>query len=307
MPTPPPSRSYEVIIIGGSYAGLSAAMSLGRARRQVLVIDGGLPRNRFTPHAHNLLLNDGEAPADLAARAQQNLAHYPTVQLLPDQATTARKLPDGSFELNTQQHGLLQARYLLLATGLRDELPIVPGFAECWGKSVIHCPYCHGYEVADQPTGAWVNGDDTHHLATLLPNWTHDLTIFTNGPATFDGDLRQQLTAQRIALNETPISALEHEQGQLRALHLADGRRLPLPVLYARLPLHQASDLPAQLGCAPAKQAPLLQVDAQYRTSVAGVYAAGDNCTPVSQLAQAIAAGNMAGAAISRELIFGAH
>lgn len=307
MPSHTPPRLHEVIIIGGSYAGLSAAMSLGRARRQVLVIDGGLPRNRFTPHAHNLLLHDGDSPAALAARARLQVAHYPTIQLLQAQATAAERLPDGTFRITTTQHGAFTARYLLLATGLRDELPTVPGFAECWGKSVIHCPYCHGYEVADQPTGAWVNGDDAHHLATLLPNWTRDLTIFTNGPATFGDDLRQQLAAQQIALDETPITALEHEQGQLRALHLADGRRHPLPVLYARLPLHQASKLPAQLGCALAKQAPLLQLDAQYRTSVPGVYAAGDNCVPVSQLAQAIAAGNMAGAAISRELIFGAH
>jgi thioredoxin reductase len=307
MPSPTLSPSHEVIIIGGSYAGLSAAMSLGRARRQVLVIDGGLPRNRFTPHAHNMLLHDGESPAALAARARQQVAHYPTVQFLTGQATSAARLPDGTFRIDTAQHDSLSARYLLLATGLRDELPAVPGFAECWGKSVIHCPYCHGYEVADQPTGAWVNGDDAQHLATLLTNWTSDLTIFTNGPATFDDDLRQHLADHHVALNETPITALEHEQGQLRALHLADGRRHPLPVLYARLPLHQASELPAQLGCALAKQAPLLQVDATYRTSVPRVYASGDNCVAVSQLAQAIAAGNMAGAAISRELIFGAH
>ena len=283
---------------------LAQSASLGRARRPVLVIDGGLPRNRFTPHAHNLLLHDGAAPADLAARARQQVAHYSTVQLLADQAMSAERLPDGTFRLETAQHGAFAARYLLLATGLRDELHAVPGFAECWGKSVIHCPYCHGYEVADQPTGAWVNGDDAQHLATLLPNWTRDLTIFTNGPATFGDELRQQLTDQNIALDETPIVALEHEHGQLQALLLADGRRHALPVLYARLPLHQASELPAQLGCALAQQAPLLQVDAMYRTSVPGVYAAGDNCVPVSQLAQAIAAGNMAGAAISRELIF---
>jgi len=307
MLSPTSSQFHEVIIIGGSYAGLSAAMSLGRARRQVLIIDGGLPRNRFTPHAHNLLLHDGDSPAALVASARQQVAHYPTVRFLTDQATAATRLPDGTFRIDTAYQGRFTARYLLLATGLRDELPAVPGFAECWGQSVIHCPYCHGYEVADQPTGAWVNGDDAHHLATLLPNWTRDLTIFTNGPATFGDDLRQQLADQHIALNETPITALEHEGGQLQALHLADGRRQPLVVLYARLPLHQASELPAQLGCAPAKQAPLLLVDAQYRTSVPGVYAAGDNCVPVSQLAQAIAAGNMAGAAISRELIFGTH
>ncbi|MGI4885046.1 MAG: FAD-dependent oxidoreductase [Janthinobacterium lividum] len=144
---------YEVIIVGGSYAGLSAAMALGRARCRVLVIDAGLPRNRFAPHALKLLLHDGDAPADLATGARQQLATYPTVQLLVAAATVAEQLPNGTFAVHTAQHGSFRGETLALATGLRDELPPVPGFAECWGKSIVYCPYCHGYEVADQPTG----------------------------------------------------------------------------------------------------------------------------------------------------------
>jgi thioredoxin reductase len=296
---------FDVLIIGGSYAGLSAALALGRARRSVLVLDGRRPRNRFTPHAHNLLLHDGDAPADLAARARQQVADYPTVQLLEAQATAAEKLPSGSFAVATEAHGTFEARRLLLATGLRDELPSIPGFAECWGKSVIHCPFCHGYEVADQPTGIWNNGDEVGHQVSMLLNWSRDLTVFTNGPATFGPDVHALLKTHGIELVETPVAELLHTGGQLTGLRLADGHTRPLPVLYARLPWQQASALPQQLGCEITEQV-LIRTDASYRTTVPGVYAAGDCSVAPPQLALAIAAGNLAGANLSRELIMGA-
>lgn len=295
---------FDFLIIGGSYAGLSAALTLGRARCRVLVLDAGQPRNRTTPHAHNLLLHDGDAPADLAARARQQVAAYPTVQLLADRATAAEQLPDGTFRVSTAAHGSFAAPTLLLATGLRDELPPLPGFAECWGTSIIHCPYCHGYEVADQPTGLWLNGEMVGHMVAMLLNWTRELTVFTNGPATFGADVRELLTAHDIGLEETPVAALLHTGPQLRGLRLADGRAVPLPVLYAGLPRHQASDLPAQLGCALDEQN-LLRVDALSQTTVPGVYALGDNCTLVHQLANAIGVGNRVGAELSRSLILG--
>lgn len=293
---------YEVIIVGGSYAGLSAAMALGRARCRVLVIDAGLPRNRFTPHAHNLLLHDGDAPADLAARARRQLATYPTVQLLAAEATAAEKWPDGTFAVRTAQHGSFQGEFLALATGLRDELPPVPGFAEYWGKSIIHCPYCHGYEVADQPTGLWFNGDQVGEVAQLLLNWTRGLTVFTNGPATFGGPVRAQLAAWRVPLDETPVAAVVQADGQLQGLRLADGQLVMVSVLYARLPWQQASALPTQLGCALTENN-LLQIDKQNQTTVPGVYALGDNCSPLHQLAQAVAAGNAVGAGLSKLFI----
>lgn len=297
------STVLDVLIIGGSYAGLSAALALGRARRHVLVIDAGRPRNRTTPHAHNLLLHDGDAPADLAAHARQQVAAYPTVRLLTAEATAATRLPTGGFEVATS-HGTYQAGRLLLATGMHDELPPVPGFAECWGKSVIHCPFCHGYEVADQPTGIWNNGDEVGHHVRMLLNWTRTLTVFTSGPATFGHEVRQLLQAHAIAIEETPVAALLHTGGQLTALRLLDGRELPLPVLYARPPAQQASTLPQQLGCALTDQG-FIQIDANYLTTVPGVWAAGDCCSPMPQLALAIAAGNLVGGTLSREIIFG--
>ena len=295
---------FDVLIIGGSYAGLSAALALGRARRSVLVLDGRRPRNRFTPHAHNLLLHDGDAPADLAARARQQVAAYPTIQLLEAQAISAETQPDGTFTVATEAHGVFEASRLLLATGLRDELPPVPGFAECWGKSVIHCPFCHGYEVADQPTGIWNNGPEVEHQVKMLLNWSRQLTVFTNGPATFGPEVHELLETEGVGLVQTPVAELLHTDGQLTALRLADGRTWPLPVLYARLPWHQASELPAQLGCEITEQV-LISTDASYRTTVPGVYAAGDCTVAPPQLALAIAAGNLAGGSLSRELIMG--
>lgn len=294
--------AFDFLIIGGSYAGLSAALSLGRARHSVLVLDAGQPRNRTTPHAHNLLLHDGDAPADLAARARQQVAAYPTVQLLEARATTAEKLPNDTFQVTTDAHGTYSAPTLLLATGLRDELPPLPGFAECWGTSIIHCPYCHGYEVADQATGLLLNGELVGHMVAMLLNWTRQLTMFTNGPATFGPDVRAQLAAQSVGVEETPITTLLHTGAQLNGLGLADGRVWPLAVLYAGLPRLQASDLPAQLGCE-ADEQNLLRVDAQNQTSVPGVYAIGDNCSLGHQLAQAIGVGNRVGAERSRDLI----
>lgn len=300
----PDSAHFEVLIIGGSYAGLSAAMALGRCRRAVLVLDAAQPRNRFTAHAHNLLLHDGDAPADLAARARQQLAAYPSITLLAAEATSAEKRADGTFLVSTAGHGNFTAGRLLLATGLRDELPPLSGFAECWGRSIIHCPFCHGYEVADQPTGLWLNGDLVSHMVPMLLNWTRQLTVFTNGPASFGEEIHQQLAAQNVALVETPIIALLHTGSQLDGLGLTDGRAWPLAVLYAGLPWQQASDLPAQLGCELAERN-LLRIDDQYQTNVPGVYAAGDCCSMGHQLVQAMAAGNAAGVALSRQLIFG--
>lgn len=294
--------SFDFLIIGGSYAGLSAAMSLGRARCRVLVLDAGQPRNRTTPHAHNLLLHDGDAPADLAARARQQVAAYPTVQVLAARATAAEKLPNGSFRITTDAHGAFEAPELLLATGLRDELPPIPGFAACWGTSIIHCPYCHGYEVADQPTGLLLNGPLVDHMVAMLLNWTRQLTVFTNGPATFGAEVRHLLAKHDVGLEETPLAALLHTGPQLEGIRLADGRRWPLGVLYAGRPWQQASDLSAQLGCA-LDERNLLQVDALNQTTVPGVYAAGDNCSPMHQLAHAIGTGNRVGAELSRRLI----
>jgi thioredoxin reductase len=296
------SEIKDVVIIGGSYAGLSAALALGRAIRQVVVLDGGQPCNRQTPHSHNFLTQDGSTPAALAAVAREQVLAYPTVQLRQEVAVGATG-ENGHFTVTTASGVVLQARKLLFASGIRDLMPDLPGFAECWGISAIHCPYCHGYEYRKHPTGILANGEVAAEMGPLIRNWTDKLTIFTNGPATLSPAQRQQLGARGIAVEETPLQQLVHQGGYLTHLDLADGRTVPLAALYARLPFEQHCTLPQVLGCTHSETGHL-KVDNMQKTSVPGIYAAGDATSPMRAVGAAVAAGMMAGAALNRELIF---
>lgn len=293
----------EVVIIGGSYAGLSAALALGRALRQVLVLDSGRPANRPTPHAHNFLTQDGASPAALAAQARSQVLAYPTVRLLAETAVAATGTT-GDFTLTTDTGQMVRARKLLFATGVRDHLPAQPGFAECWGISVIHCPYCHGYEYRQQPTGTLLNGDEALQHARLLRQWTTQLTIFTNGPATFSPAQWAQIARAGISVEQTPVQALQHHAGHLTHVALADGRLVDLAALYLRPGMSQHCLLPQSLGCA-YTEAGYLQVDGMQQTSVPGIYAAGDATTPMRTLSMAVAGGTMAGVALNHELLPG--
>jgi len=295
------STATEVLIIGGSYAGLAAAMSLGRALRRVVVLDSGLPCNRQTPHAHNFLTQDGETPAAIRARGRAQVLAYPTVSLVADTAVAAtRQGPD--FVVTTAAGTTITACKLLFATGVADELPALPGFAECWGISVLHCPYCHGYEVHGQPLGVLGNGDTGFEFARLIRHWTPQLTLFTNGPATFNPEQQRQLGAAGVTVEQDQLTALEHEVGQLRQVHLSGGRPRALAALFAHVPFRQHCALPAALGCA-LTEAGHVQVDELQKTSVPGVYAAGDATTPLRAVAAAVAAGTKAGAFVNHELL----
>ena len=296
-----PQTAVEVAIIGGSYAGLSAALALGRALRRVLVLDSGQPGNRSTPHAHNFLTQDGASPADLAAQARTQVLAYPTVQLLAEAAVAATGT-DGDFTLTTATGRVVRAGKLLFATGVRDLLPAQPGFAECWGISVIHCPYCHGYEYRQRPTGTLLNGDAALEHARLLRQWTDQLTIFTNGPATFSPEQRAQLTCAGVGVEEAPVRELRHHAGQLTQVELADGRLVPLAALYLRPGMAQHCLLPRNLGCA-YTEAGYLQVDFMQKTSVPGIYAAGDATLPLRAVSMAVAGGTVAGSALNHELL----
>jgi thioredoxin reductase len=296
------SEIVDVVIIGGSYAGLSAALALGRAIRQVVVLDSGQPCNRQTPHSHNFLTQDGSTPAAIAAMAREQALAYPTVQLRQEAAVAATG-ENNNFTVTTASGAVVQARKLLFATGIRDLMPALPGFAECWGISAIHCPYCHGYEYRWQPTGILANGDVAAEMGVLIRNWTDKLTIFTNGPATLMPEQRQRLADRGVSIEETPVRQLLHQAGHLTQLDLADGRALPLTALYARLPFAQHCALPVDLGCTHSETG-YLTVDNFQKTSVPGVYAAGDATNPMRAVAAAVAAGMLAGAMLNRELIF---
>jgi len=291
----------DVIIIGGSYAGLSAAMALGRAGRQALVIDSGLPCNRQTPYSHNFITQDGTAPAAIAALAKEQVLRYPTIRFISDTVTEARQ-QEGVFGITTTSGQQYAGHKLLFTTGIRDTMPSIPGFAECWGISVLHCPYCHGYEVKQQTTGILASGETAFEFAKLILNWTPDLTVYTNGPSGFTPEQVARLAQHHIKVISSPVAHLTHQKGYIQSITFEDGSTSSLKALYARLPFTQHCPLPASLGC-DFNEMGLITVDGFQQTTVPGIYAAGDNTTPFRSVAAVVAAGTMAGAAINKTLI----
>lgn len=295
---------HDVIIVGGSFAGLSAAMQLARARRAVLVLDSGAPRNRFSAASHGFPGQDGRSPSDIGATLRAELGRYPTVRFQDAEATAASKLQSG-FSLSLSTGDEVSAQRLVLAYGVRDTLPDLPGLAERWGTSVLHCPYCHGYELNQQPVGVLARNEAAIHQAMLLPDWGAT-TLFTQGSFTPTPDQRQILKRRGVTVEEVPITGLVGPAPTLEAVELADGRDLPLAGLFIAPQTAPSSALGAMLGCA-AKDGPTgpyLDVDAMQATSVPGVFAAGDLASPMANATLAAAAGVMAGAAAHRSLIF---
>lgn len=295
------NRSYDVIIIGGSYAGLAAAMALGRSLRKVLLVDSGLPCNRFTPHSHNFITQDGEKPAVIAEKARKQVMAYPTIQLLSGRATSAQKAGD-HFELYTEAGEHFQAPKLLFATGITDILPDLPGFSSCWGVSLVHCPYCHGYEVRGKKLGLLANGEMAFEFTRLLHQWSKDLVLFTNGPSTLAAAHQEKLQHYNIPIVETPVKELFHTDGYISSVKLTDGSVAHVDAVFIKPAFRQHSDIPTSLGCTLTENG-YIQVDEFGKTSVPGVYAAGDNTSMFRSVAAAAAAGNKAGAWINKELI----
>ncbi|TDB62348.1 NAD(P)/FAD-dependent oxidoreductase [Arundinibacter roseus] len=294
-------KIWDVIIIGGSYAGLSAAMALGRSLRQVVVIDSGLPCNRYTPASHNFLLHDGTSPSLLAQQAQEQVRAYPTVELHSGLVVDGRKV-GSEFEIITELEEQFLGKKILFATGVVDIFPPLEGFAACWGKSILHCPYCHGYEVRHQVLGVMANGEMGFEFSRLLSNWSPNLTLLTNGPSTLTSEQTQLLKNHGIKIVEEEILLLQHSQGYINEVHFKNQATLPLKALFARCDFRQHSDLPERIGCELTPQGHVLVNDFQM-TTVAGVYAVGDATTPLRAVSAAVAAGTKAGAFLNKELI----
>jgi thioredoxin reductase len=292
---------FEVIILGGSYAGLAVGMALGRAMRRVLIIDGGNPCNKQTPHSHNFLTNDGKTPTEIARLAKQQVARYESVAFLDSLAASGVKTENG-FEIHTTAGETFTAGKLVFATGIKDVMPDIPGFSECWGISVLHCPYCHGYEVKSQKTGIVGNGEDGFALSSLISHWTADLTLYTNGKSILTPHQAAHLAKHHIPIAEAPMERLEHQNGYLQNIHFKDGSQSPVQVLYARRPFVQHCDIPQSLGCELTAEG-YLKVDASQKTTVEGVFACGDNTTRMRTVANAVAMGTTTGMMVNKELI----
>ncbi len=294
------NKDFDVIIIGGSYAGLSAAMSLGRSLRNVLIIDSGKTCNRYTPHSHNFIPHDGEEPSVLAKKAKEQVLKYKTVDFFEGLAVKGQKTDTG-FRITTQSGKVFSAPKLIVATGIKDIFPAIKGFEECWGKTVIHCPYCHGYEFKGEKTAIMANGDKAFHLATLISNLTDDISIITSGKAAFNTIQEEKLAKHRIKIIEMEIDVIEHDKGHIKALLFKDGSRELFSAMYAALPFEQHSDIPVSLGCA-LTETGHIKTDMFQKTTVNGVFACGDNAAMMRSVANAVGSGNITGAIVNAEL-----
>lgn len=294
------NKNFDVIIIGGSYAGLSTAMALGRSMRRVLIIDSGKPCNRFTPHSHNFITQDGEVPAVITERAKKQVLKYPTVKFHEGLALNGAKTENG-FEITTQSNEKFSAKKLVFATGVKDVLPTINGFEDCWGKSVIHCPYCHGYEFKAKKTAVLANGERAYHLTGLINNLTGHLTIVTQGIPDFKDEQLINLKRHQIRILEKTVNTITHKDGQVTGLIFEDGTKENFDVVYASVPFEQHCPIPIDLGCETTEMGHI-KVDMFQKTTISGIYAAGDNSSPMRSVAYAVATGNITGAMLNNEL-----
>lgn len=295
------NSNFEVIIIGGSYAGLSAAMALGRSIRRVLIIDGGEPCNRFTPHSHNFITHDGERPSNITKKAREDVLKYNTITFLQDFAIAGEKTKNG-FSITTQSGKEFIAKKLIFGTGIKDIMPNIKGFADCWGKTIIHCPYCHGYEFKQQKTAIFADGARGFHLASMVNNLTDNLTIVTNSKHDFNDEQLQKLIKHNIEIIETTIAEIEHKNGNLKNIVFADGTKKSFDALYASLPFTQHSNIPVSLGCE-LTELGHIKVNPMQETNISGVFACGDNSNMMRSVALAVSTGGIAGAIANGRLV----
>jgi thioredoxin reductase len=291
----------DVIIVGGSYSGLAAGMALGRALRQVLIIDSGKPCNRQTPHSHNFITQDGKTPQEIATLARQQVERYATVSFFNGLAIKGAKIENG-FEIHVSSGETFSAKKVIFATGIKDIMADIDGYTECWGISVLHCPYCHGYEVRNERTGILGNGEYGFEFSNLISNWTKYLTLFTNGTSTLTAEQTAKIEKHNIKIVEKEIEKLEHSNGHLQNIIFKDGTTYSVKAIYAKSPFKQHCNIPETMGCELTDQG-YFKTDLLQRTTVHGIYASGDNATRIRTVANAVAMGTTAGMTANKEII----
>lgn len=302
------SNLLDVIIVGAGPTGLSAALLLGRSRKQVLIIDSGKPRNAVSHAANGFFSRDGIAPSDLLQLGREQLHKYETVKFQTGKVIDAKQLGSSApeqpdrFQVMLDTGEQFTTRKLLLATGVTDKLPAIAGFAELWGTSVFHCPYCHGWEVRDQPLAIYGKGQAGFEMAQHLTGWSRDLILCSDSDAGLSNDQRRQLSTWGIELREEKIARLDQENGALTGIVLTTGEVMPRRGIFVQPQPHQHSELANQLGCNLALHG-AVQVSEDKQTSVSGVYAAGDTVNLFSAISIVVAEGTMAGVFINRALI----
>lgn len=297
---------WECLVIGGGAAGLSAALVLGRARKRTLVIDAGRQSNRAAHGIGGLLGHDGRPPAELYELGRKELERYPSVEVRSGEVRIAKRCGTG-FQVELADGTRERVKRVLLAMGMDYRPPELPGLEEIWGTSVFHCPFCHGWEVRDQPLAVLAEGERAVHMATLMRGWSDDVVLLTGGSGGLDAEHRAGLSGAGVTVDDRQVAGLASERGELTAVVFADGSRLPRRGLLVSTTLHQRTDLAAQLGVKFTVAGPVsvdaIEVDAMSQTSVPGVFAAGDVCAQMPQVAAAVSAGSLAAVSVVQSLM----
>jgi len=293
-------KILDVAIIGGGPAGLNAALVFGRARKTAAVIDADRPRNAVTREVHGFLTRDGIRPGEFRRIAKEEIGAYPSVSFVADTAV-AIKGTDGRFEIETEQGQTYASKKILFAVGMKDRPVAVPGLAEVYGKSAFVCPFCDGWELRDQPLVIINKGATLMHFAPLISGWTNRISVCTNGPHELTDAEREELRRNRVPLYDSPIRHIVSTDGIVREVILEDGTTVPCRGIFFKPDLVLGSDLPQSLGCEMTEWGAIV-VDEFGKTSVPGVYSAGDAASRMHQAIAAASMGALTAAVITGEL-----
>ncbi|CAN5668379.1 hypothetical protein BH20ACT23_BH20ACT23_18260 [soil metagenome] len=303
-------RPWDCIVVGAGAAGLSAGLVLGRARQRTLVVDAAEQSNSEAHGIGGLLGHDGRPPSEFYAAGRAELAAYPTVELRSGEVLGGER-QDAGFGLELADGSREIARRVLLATGMDYRFPALPGIAQRWGRSVFHCPFCHGWEVRDQPLGVLDRGASGLRRALLLRVWSDEVTLLADGPAELEAEDAARLRAAGVTVDERTVVELRGPGSTLTAVGFADGGERPCGGLLVPVSLHQRSALAEQLGAAVTDPGPVavdaIEVDPTFQTSVVGLFAAGDVSPQMPSVANAIASGSSAAAMIGHSLMAEEH
>lgn len=293
------ANQYDVAIIGGSYAGLAAAMPLARARRKIAILDAGQRRNRAAHESHGFLTRDGESPGEIARIGREQVLAYPTVRWINGVANSVSG-EQGDFELILASGESLQAQVLVLAMGVSDTLPEIPGLAERWGNETFACPYCHGYELQQGPVAVIATGPMSYHQAWMFPEWG-EVTFFTNNAIDLDDEQRSELQGLGVSIDSTAVRAIENRAD----VRLEDDRLVSFNGIAVASTWQVNSQLPQHLGLEMVETpvGTIVKVDSMQATSMAGVFAAGDIAHGAHSVTAAVGSGFMAGIAAHRTLL----
>ncbi len=296
---------YDIVIVGGSFAGLAAAMQLVRAQRSVAVLDSNRPRNRFAKASQGVFCLDGQSPQQIRLTALTQLKQYPTFQLL-EQAAVGITGEDNDFKVSCENGETLATKKVIIASGIQDNLPAIPGIQTHWGKSVIHCPYCHGYELRNQQLGVLATSELAFHQAAMIPDWGATI-LFTQGQFMPEGKVLEHLTIRGVQMETSPIVEVVGDGEQISHVRLQDGRRIPLGGLYVGPKVSVESALVKQLDLdlADTPIGNIIKVDEFKQSSRNGIFVAGDLSNSMQNATFAISSGTLAGVACHRALVFG--